>query len=323
MQKETYYYNPNTLKYEKVKKTWGIRIWQVLGFFASTIFFAFIIVTIGYSMITPPSQASFEESLQEVENDYLVLNKRIDALTDVIYDIEDRDDNIYRVIFEASPLPSQIRYGKKELEQKFKQLSKFSKSDLIKNTSDKIKNLERRLYVQSKSYDQLESLYLSKSKYLESVPAIQPVSNVKLKRIASGFGTRIDPIYKTPKFHAGLDFSASTGTEIYATGNGVVETEGFGSDGYGIKVVIKHGYEYQTLYAHCSKVLVRKGQKVKRRQKIALVGNTGKSTGPHLHYEVIKKGIKIDPVNFFFNDLTPDEYNQVLRMAEQNNQAFD
>lgn len=323
MQKDTYYYNRHTLKYEKVKKTWTIRIWQILGFFASTIFFAFIIVTIGYSFITPPSQASFEESLKEVENDFLVLNKRIDALTEVVNDIEDRDDNIYRVIFEASPIPSQIRYGKIDAQQKFKQLSKFSKSDLIKNTSQKIKNLERRIYVQSKSYDQLEGLFKTKSKYLESVPAIQPVSNVKLKRIASGFGVRIDPIYKTPKLHAGLDFSAPIGTEIYATGNGVVEIAGSESDGYGLKVVIKHGYDYQTLYAHCSKILVRRGQKVKRGQKIALIGSTGKSTGPHLHYEVIKKGIKIDPVNFFFNDLTPNEYNQVVKMAEQNNQAFD
>lgn len=323
MQKETYYYNRYTLKYEKVKKTWRFRIWQVLGFVASTIFFAFIIVTIGYSFITPPSQASFEESLIEVENDYLVMNKKIDVLTEVINDIEDRDDNVYRVIFEADPIPSQIRNGKDNFQQKFKQLSKFSKSDLIKNTAEKVKNLERRMYVQSKSYDQLEALFNTKSKYLEAVPAIQPVSNLKLNRIASGFGTRIDPIYKTPKVHAGLDFSAPIGTEIYATGNGVVESAGSESDGYGLKVVIKHGYDYQTLYGHCSKILVRKGQKVKRGQKIALIGSTGKSTGPHLHYEVIKKGIKIDPVNFFFNDLTADEYNQVVIMAEQNNQAFD
>ncbi len=322
MQKETYYYNPNTLKYEKVKKTWGQRISQVLGFLLTALFFAFIILSLGYTFITPPAQANIEESLKELENNYLVINKRIESLSKVISDLEDRDDQIYRVIFEADPLPEQLRKGI-AVQQRYRELSKTNKTNLISSTLQKLEGLERQLYVQSKSYDELESLYKNKSLLLEAIPAIQPVANEKLKRIASGFGRRIDPIYKTPKMHAGLDFTAPIGTEIYATGNGVVEYSGSEADGYGNKVIINHGYGYQTLYAHCSRILVRKGQKVKRGQKIALVGSTGKSTGPHLHYEVIRKGVKIDPVNFFFNDLTPEEYNQVVILAEQGNQAFD
>jgi murein DD-endopeptidase MepM/ murein hydrolase activator NlpD len=158
---------------------------------------------------------------------------------------------------------------------------------------------------------------------LASIPAIQPVSNSDLKRIASGFGYRIDPVYKTPRMHAGLDFTAETGTPVYATGDGIVEIAGSQGDGYGNKVLINHGYGYETLYAHNSRVMVRAGEKVKRGQTIALVGNTGKSTGPHCHYEVWKNGTKIDPVNYFFNDLTPEQYDQLLKIAEQSNQSFD
>lgn len=322
MQKETYYYNPNTLKYEKVKKTWGQRISQVLGFLLTSLFFAFIILSLGYTFITPPAQANIEESLKELENNYLVINKRIESLSKVISELEDRDDQIYRVIFEADPLPEQLRKGVTH-QQRYRELSKTSNTDLIRSTSDKLEELERRIYVQSKSHDQLAVLYKNKNAFLEAIPAIQPVANEKLKRIASGFGRRIDPIYKTPKMHEGLDFTAPTGTEIYATGNGVVSYAGNESDGYGYKVIIHHGYGYETLYAHCSKILVRKGQKVIRGQKIALMGSTGKSTGPHLHYEVIRKGVKLDPVNFFFNDLTPEQYNQVLKLAQEANQSFD
>lgn len=323
MSKETYYYNPNTLQYEKVKLSWGQRIWRATGFIATTIFFAIVILTLGYSFITPPSQVGTEEMVKEMENNYLLLDKRIEYLSKVMAALEERDDQIYRVIFEAQQIPPELRRGTKIRTERYKELSKMSKASLISSTSERLKELERQVYVQSKSYDQLQGLYENKGKLLEAIPAIQPVSNKKLTRIASGFGRRIDPIYKTPKMHAGLDFTAPIGTEIYATGNGTVQEAGQSGDGYGLKVVINHGYGYQTLYAHCSKILVRRGQKVIRGEKIALVGSTGKSTGPHLHYEVIRRGIKIDPVNFFFNDLSPEEYDRVVRMAQEANQAFD
>ncbi|MCO5249067.1 MAG: M23 family metallopeptidase [Chitinophagales bacterium] len=319
MQKETYYYNPNTLKYEKVKRTLGQRIWLVLGFIFTSLFFAFIILTLGYTFITPPAQANIEESLKELDNNYIFVNKRLEQISRVVSEMEDRDDNIYRVIFDAPPLPKDIRRNEKEGEK----LSKSSEKALIQSTTEKLKELERKLYVQSISYSQLEDMYKNKSKYLEAVPAIQPVSNKDLKRIASGFGTRIDPIYKTVKVHSGIDFSAPTGTKVYATGNGIVEYAGNQSDGYGNKIIISHGFGFQTLYGHNSKLLVRKGQKVVRGQKIALVGSTGKSTGSHIHYEVIKNEVKIDPVNFFFNDLNPQQYDEVLKLAQEANQSLD
>lgn len=322
MQKETYYYNPNTLKYEKVKKSWTQRVWQLLGFIILSSFFAFVILSIGYTFFTPPAQANLQESLKELENNYMIINKRIDFLSSIMNELEDRDDNVYRVIFESDPLPKQLRKGQTG-QERYKELSKASRANIIKNTYDKIDEIERRIYVQSKSYDQLESFYKKKSDYLEAIPAIQPIANEKLKRIASGFGSRIHPIYKARKNHLGIDFAAPIGTDIYATGNGIIEYAGNQGDGYGSKIIINHGFGYKTLYAHCSKLIARKGQKVKRGQKIALVGSTGRSTGPHLHYEVIKNDVKINPVNFFFNDLTPEEYNQVLILAEQDNQSLD
>lgn len=323
MRKGTYYYNPNTLSYEPVVVTWKQRIWRAIAFLTTTFFFAVVTLTLGYSFITPPSQANTEEMLKELENNYLILDKRIESLNRVVQELEDRDDNVYRVIFEAQPLPDELRRGSREHQERFRELSKKSRAALISSTSDKLKQLERQVYVQSKSYDQLEKLVRNKEQLLQAIPAIQPVSNKKLTRVASGFGRRIDPIYKTPKMHAGLDFTAPIGTEIYATGNGRVMMAGSESDGYGLKVVLDHGYGYQTLYAHCSKILVKKGQKVRRGEKIALVGSTGKSTGPHLHYEVIRKGIKIDPISFFFNDLTPAEYDKMIQLSQQANQAFD
>lgn len=323
MQKETYYYNPNTLKYEKIKLTLGQRIWRISGFVATSFFFALLIITIGYTFITPPSQRGMDETVRELENNYLLLDKRIDALTGVMSELEDRDNNVYRVIFESDGLPDELRKGGFLKAQRFKELSASSKRELITSTSQKLKELERRVYVQSKSYDQIMELVKNKEAILECTPAIQPVSNKQLKRIASGFGMRIDPVYKTPKMHAGLDFTAPIGTEIYATGDGIVRESGGAGDGYGNKIVIDHGYGYQTLYGHCSKVLVKRGQKVKRGEKIGLVGSTGKSTGPHLHYEVIRKGIKIDPINFFYNDLTPEEYDKLLKLAREKNQSFD
>jgi murein DD-endopeptidase MepM/ murein hydrolase activator NlpD len=258
-----------------------------------------------------------------MQEKYEILDKRVEALSKVLQDLGDRDDNIYRVIFESEPLPENLRSGGVNKSKIYAQLKNLPESKIITNTLSKLESLEKRTYVQSKSYDELTTLIKNKEALLASIPAIQPVSNKDLKRIASGFGYRIDPVYKTTRFHAGLDFTAETGTPVYATGDGVVEIAGPMGDGYGNKVVINHGYGYHTLYGHNSKVLVHVGEKVKRGQTIALVGSTGKSTGPHCHYEVWKNSSKIDPVNYFFNDLSPEQYEQMLKIAEQGNQSFD
>jgi len=318
MKKERYYYNASTLKYEKVKTSVYQIALRAVGFIATTALFAFIILSLGFKYITPPDQKGFEYSLENLEDKYSLLNKRMESLNKTMNALRERDANVYRVIFESDPITADEDYQKK-----LNKLSTSSINSLIKSTENNIDKLEKKLYVQSKSYDELENLIKKKEDMLKHFPAIQPITNEKLTRIASGFGYRIDPVYKTPKMHAGIDFTAPTGTEVYATGDGIIKVAGSEGDGYGNKVVVDHGYGYQTLYAHNSKVLVHVGQEVRRGQLIALVGSTGKSTGPHCHYEVIKNNEKINPVNFFFNDLSDEEYDMVLKISEQNNQSFD
>ena len=280
-------------------------------------------MVLGYNFFDNPEEQSKKNELKQMQEKYEILDKRINTLSKVLEDMGERDDNIYRVIFESDPLPDNLRNGGINKSKIYAQLKDLPESEIISATLQKLESIEKHAYVQSKSYDELAKMIKNKEAMLASIPAIQPVANKDLKRIASGFGYRIDPVYKTPRMHSGLDFTAETGTPVYATGDGVVEIAGSQGDGYGNKVVIKHGYGYETLYAHNSKILVRVGASVKRGQTIALVGSTGKSTGPHCHYEVWKNGVKIDPVNYFFNDLTPEQYDQMLKIAEQSNQAFD
>jgi murein DD-endopeptidase MepM/ murein hydrolase activator NlpD len=286
-------------------------------------FLDFLAMVLGYNFFDNPEEQSKKNELKQMQEKYEILDKRINTLSKVLEDMGERDDNIYRVIFESDPLPDNLRNGGINKSKIYAQLKDLPESEIISATLQKLESIEKHAYVQSKSYDELAKMIKNKEAMLASIPAIQPVANKDLKRIASGFGYRIDPVYKTPRMHSGLDFTAETGTPVYATGDGVVEIAGSQGDGYGNKVVIKHGYGYETLYAHNSKILVRVGASVKRGQTIALVGSTGKSTGPHCHYEVWKNGVKIDPVNYFFNDLTPEQYDQMLKIAEQSNQAFD
>ena len=226
----------------------------------------------------------------------------------VLDDIESRDDNIYRVIFEAEPIAENIRKAGFGGINRYKKLEGFKSSELMKESSNKMDKILKQLYIQSKSFDEVMDMAMKKKEMLASIPAIQPVSNKDLKRMASGYGYRIDPHYKTRAFHAGMDFTAPRGTPIYATGDGVVTRADRKAKGYGNHVRIDHGYGYVTLYAHMYKIKVRPGQKVKRGDIIGLVGNTGKSVGPHCHYEVRKNGKPLNPVHFYFNDLTPEQY---------------
>ena len=226
---------------------------------------------------------------------YKLLSKQISDLQDVINNMQQRDDNLYRVIFQADPIPDDVRHSHFNA-QRYEELSDLSSSDIMINTSFMIDDLAKQVYIQSKSYDQLVDLVKTNETKLRHVPAIQPVLNKDLTRVASGYGRRIDPVYRTPKMHYGMDFTAPTGTDIYATGNGKVTFAGW-KQGYGNTVVIDHGFGYETLYAHCSKLLVKVGQKVSRGDIIALVGNSGKSTGPHLHYEVHYKEKPVNPID--------------------------
>jgi murein DD-endopeptidase MepM/ murein hydrolase activator NlpD len=237
--------------------------------------------------------------------------------------LERRDNAIYRSIFEATPLPDSARANFLEKQKEIARVESMSNNELVRSITTAITGLKNRIAAQNASYKEIGNLIANKEKLLAATPAIQPVSNKDLNRVASGFGYRIDPIYKTVKFHAGLDFTAPQGTPIYATADGVVKTAGFSDGGYGNHVVINHGYGYETLYGHMYRVKARKGQRVKRGDLIGYVGSTGKSTGPHCHYEVHKNGQKLDPVYFFYNDLTPQQFDELLKRASASNQSFD
>lgn len=276
-----------------------------------------------FQFFDSPKEKRLINEINHLVNQYEVLDNKMSKIEVVLDDIQKRDDNIYRTIFEADPIPTSIRKQGFGGINRYKELEGFSNSKIIIETSSKIDQLTKQLYLQSKSFDEIIDLTKDKLSMLASIPAIQPVSNKNLKRMASGYGYRIHPIYKTRKLHTGMDFSAKIGTEIYATGNGKISKVRRSKKGYGNYVEINHGYGYKTLYAHMSKSIVKKGQKVKRGEVIGYVGNTGTSVAPHLHYEVHKNGKKIDPVNFYYNDLSTEEYSKMLEISSQNNQSFD
>lgn len=323
MPKAKYYFNTHSLKYEKIVVSFWKKFLRFVGWFATALVFSVIIIMIAYSYLDSPKEKQLKREINELTLQYELLQQRIVQAETVLKDLEHNDDNIYRVIFEADPIPQSVREAGFGGVNKYRSLESFDNSEIMIESSMKVDKLMKQLYIQSKSYDEIFALAKDKAEMLASLPAIQPVSNKDLTRIASGFGYRIHPIYKTSIMHTGLDFTATIGTEIYATGNGVVSKVEVNGRGYGNNVIIRHGFDYETLYGHMSKIKVKPGQKVKRGDVIGLVGSTGISTAPHLHYEVIKKGIKINPVNFFYNDLTPEEYEKMLIISSQATQSFD
>ena len=323
MSKIKYYYDKKTLSYKPIESTGIDKFKNFIIYFTSSAILAFFILLIFFQYFDSPKEKRLKNEINNLKSQYEIINSNLEQIELVLDDIQKRDDNIYRTIFEADPIPTSIRKQGFGGVNRYKKLSGYSNSDLIINTSKKIDQLTKQLYLQSKSFEEVVDLAKNKSKMLASIPAIQPVANKDLKRMTSGYGYRIHPIYKTRKMHYGMDFSAKTGTEIYATGDGVISKVRRSKRGYGNYVKINHGFGYETLYAHMSKYIVKKGQKVKRGEVIGYVGNTGISTAPHLHYEVRKDKKKINPVNFYYNDLTPEEYDKMLEISSQYNQSFD
>lgn len=264
-----------------------------------------------------------KRELSEYQLQFKIMNNRLDKMQKVMNELANRDDNIYRVIFEADPVPKSVRQAGIGGVDRYASLEGYNSSQLLVETAKKLDRLTSEIYVQSKSFDQVFAMAKNKEKMLASIPAIQPIRNIQLKRISSYFGYRTDPFYKVKKLHEGLDFSAPRGTPIHVTGDGKVIQVKRSKRGYGNEIIVDHGYGYKTLYAHLSAFKVKKGQNVKRGQVIGLVGNTGKSTAPHLHYEVRKNNVPIDPIYFFFSDLTPDEYSQMLKLSKIPTQSMD
>ena len=323
MTKVKYYYDKKSLSYKEINLTLKQKIQNLLVYILSALIITSLSFFVFYSFFDSPKEKKLKSEINFLTSNYQKFESKLLDIETVLDDIQKRDDNIYREIFEANPIPTEIRKAGFGGVNKYKYLEGFSNTELLKELDNKFDVLKKQLYVQSKSFDQIIELTKDKNKMLSSIPAIQPLSNKDLSRMASGFGYRIDPIYKTRKFHAGMDFSAKTGTPIYATGDGKVFKVSKSKRGYGNHVVIDHGYGYKTLYAHMSKTAVKRNQKVSRGDVIGFVGNTGKSVAPHLHYEVHKDGKKINPVNFYYNDLNAEEYERMIEISSRSNQSFD
>ena len=322
MRKVYYIYNPKTRTYDRIYPTMRQRVMSYLrrlfvgmGLGAGS----FIVLLLIFGS---PSEKDLRMENSRLQAQYHILSSRLDESLQVMKGLQQRDDNLYRVMMQADPVADALRTPSYNKTNRYEDLMELPSAKLVVNTTQKMDLLERQLYIQSKSFDEVLALCKKHDEMLECIPAIQPVSNKDLKQTASGYGTRIDPIYKTVKFHSGMDFSANVGTPVYATGNGVVRKAGW--EGlYGNCIQIDHGFGYVTRYAHLSKIDVRVGQKVVRGETIGKVGTTGKSTGPHLHYEVMVKGQIVNPVNYYFMDLNADDYEKMIELAANHGRVFD
>lgn len=322
MRKVYYIYNPQTQTYDRIYPTIRQRVMSYLrrlfiGMGLGAGCFIVLLIIFG-----SPSEKELRKENSQILAQYNVLSRRLDESLGVLQDIQQRDDNLYRVIFQADPIATAIRKAGYGGTNRYAQLMNLANADLVISSTQKLDLLDKQLYIQSRSFDDVIDLCKSREEMLNCIPAIQPVSNSDLRRTASGYGMRIDPIYKSKKFHAGMDFSAPTGTNIYATGDGVVTRVGW-ETGYGNTIRIDHGFGYETVYAHMHEFHTQVGKKVVRGEVIGAVGNTGKSTGPHLHYEVHVKGRHVNPINYYFMDLSADDYDRMIHIAANHGKVFD
>jgi murein DD-endopeptidase MepM/ murein hydrolase activator NlpD len=323
MAKHKYKFNPESLSYTKVIRTTKQKFWRFLTYFFASIVIALVYTFVYSIFFDSPVEKGLKRQISELKANYQLIAIELNKVDALLTDLQERDDNIYRTIFEAEPIQASIREAGYGGSNNYRELKKLENSEIVIGVKSRLDKIMKKIYVQSKSYDQIINLAKNKEEMLASIPAVQPISNKDLKRTASGWGYRIHPIYKIRKFHYGMDFTAPTGTDIYATGDGVVEETDNSKRGFGNDIVINHGYGYKTLYGHMAAFNVKVGQKVKRGDVIGFVGNTGLSTAPHLHYEVSLNGVKVNPVNYYFNDLTAGEYEKMIEISLKSGQSFD
>ena len=322
MAKVKYYYNPDTLSYSKIVPKKGTYLKRAILILLSVLLTGFLGFVLLVNIFESPKEKALKRELENMKLNYELLSKRAEQHEDRLAELEERDNNIYRQFFEATPIPKEIRQAGFGGVNRYKSLEGFDNSTMITNLTKQMDILSKRIVVQSKSLDEIVKMAENKEEMLASIPAIQPVKREELTRMASGYGMRMHPILKIRKMHEGMDFTAKKGTPIYATGNGtVIRAER--SRTFGNVVYIDHGYGYRTVYAHMSKIATRKGRKVKRGDIIGYVGNTGRSVAPHLHYEVRKNGRPVNPIYYYYGDLTPEEFVAMQIAAEQEGQSFD
>ncbi len=317
-----YRYNPATERYERVFPDRSTQFWAGVRSYTWAIFIVGLVAIGLYSIIELPRERQLRERNAQLEAGMEILSRRADQALLVMENLAERDNNFYRAMMQAEPVTAARRYAGLERQRNFDEITALSDDDLVHSVNSKLDRLDQMLYVQVKSFDHLEALVDSQKSRISHMPAIIPVPQKYLRTLASGYGSRLDPVYGTVKFHEGLDFSAPPGTPVYATADGVVTRSSWQS-AYGNLIEIDHGFNYTTRYAHLSKIIARAGQNVKRGDLIGLVGNTGKSTGPHLHYEVRYRGTPQNPVNYYFYDLSPEQYDELIRQADNAGHVMD
>lgn len=325
MKKVKYYFDPESLAYRRITGRKRTTVGYVALFLLSSALFGVLafVVLLNTPFFETPKDRLLAREIEVLRLRYEILNRKLDQIDAVMADLEDRDNNLYRTYFNAAPIPMEQRRAGFGGVNRYRELEGYNNSELVINTSKRVDVLSKQLAIQSRSIDEILKLAREKSKLLAAIPAIQPVRNENLKAVASGYGYRSDPFTKIRKFHAGMDFSARTGTPIFATGDGVVARADNNASGYGNHIVIRHGFGYETLYGHLSKYKVRPGQRVKRGDVIGYVGSTGRSEAPHLHYEVHKNGQVVNPLNFYYGNISAAEFVAISKIANQENQSLD
>ncbi len=323
MTKSKFRYNPKTLSYEKLERSTGERLLRTVIFVAPTVVLSLLFGFFFAYRIESPKEKALQRELQSLKTEFSKVEERLALINRVTEVIKKRDEDLYRTALGANEFPEELRLMGVGGSDPYEHYSSLENGDLLKSTAQKLDEVERKLHAQSLSFKELVQLAKTRERRLASLPAIQPVNNKELKRMVSGYGWRIDPVYGTRRMHWGLDFTADTGTDVYSTGDGIVEKVELNSWGYGREIVINHGFGYKTRYAHLSSFLVDQGDTVKRGDLIGLVGNSGKSTGPHLHYEVEKDGHKVNPINFFHSDLSPEQYEKIVEMSKNALKSMD
>jgi murein DD-endopeptidase MepM/ murein hydrolase activator NlpD len=323
MPRTKYKFNPESLSFDKIRLGIGEILMRFLAYFIGSVLIAVVYWIIFAAFFDSPKEKALEREVQQLTIQYDLINREMGEIEGVLDDLQKTDDNLYRTIFEAEPIPATLREGGVGGVNRYKSLEGYRNSNLVIETAGRLDKIRKKVYLQSKSFDDLISLARNKEDMLRSVPAIIPISGKDLTRVASGFGLRIHPIYKIIKFHSGMDFTAPAGTDVYASGNGIVAVVQSSQRGLGKNIVIDHGFGYSSIYAHLSNFNVRVGQKVQRGDVIGYVGNTGTSIANHLHYEIKLNGANVDPVNYYFEDLSPAEYERVIEIASKTGQSFD
>jgi murein DD-endopeptidase MepM/ murein hydrolase activator NlpD len=323
MPRTKYKFNPDSLSFDRIRL--GIRdlLLRFLAYLIGSILIALVYWVIFAALFDSPKEKALKREVEQMTIQYDLIHREMANIENVLEDLKETDDNLYRTIFEAEPVPASLRDGGVGGVNRYESLEGYSNSNLVIETANRLDRIRKKVYIQSKSYDQLIDLAKDKEEMLSSVPAIIPISNKDLKRTASGFGLRIHPIYKITKFHYGMDFTAPAGTDVYATGNGTVVAVISSQRGLGKHIIIDHGFGYTSIYAHLSDFNVRVRQKVQRGDVIGFVGNTGTSVANHLHYEIKLNGVNVNPVNYYFEDLTPEMYEKMIEIASKSGQSFD